>query len=76
MGGRIEVVDVSVTVGTRALVDRVSFSAAEGEIVVVVGPNGAGKSTLFEAIVGVRVHAGSVRRDGVLFDDFSVSNPP
>ena len=32
--------------------NRVSFEAAEGEILGLIGPNGAGKSTLFEVING------------------------
>ncbi|WP_419993797.1 ABC transporter ATP-binding protein [Streptomyces boninensis] len=46
MSDVLELVDVSVVRGERALVDRVSWSVAEGERWVILGPNGAGKTTL------------------------------
>lgn len=46
MSDVLELVDVSVVRDGRALVDRVSWSVAEGERWVVLGPNGAGKTTL------------------------------
>jgi iron complex transport system ATP-binding protein len=46
MSDVLELVDVSVVRGGRALVEQVSWSVAEGERWVILGPNGAGKSTL------------------------------
>lgn len=46
MSDVLELVDVSVVRGGRALVEQVSWSVAEGERWVIVGPNGAGKTTL------------------------------
>ncbi|MBB0246599.1 ABC transporter ATP-binding protein [Streptomyces alkaliphilus] len=46
MSDVLELVDVSVVRDGRALVDRVSWSVAEGERWVILGPNGAGKTTL------------------------------
>ncbi|MFX4291952.1 ABC transporter ATP-binding protein [Streptomyces bohaiensis] len=46
MSDVLELVDVSVVRGGRALVDQVSWSVAEGERWVILGPNGAGKTTL------------------------------
>ncbi|MGP3972030.1 ABC transporter ATP-binding protein [Streptomyces sp. 6N223] len=46
MSDVLELVDVSVVRGGRALVDHVSWSVAEGERWVILGPNGAGKTTL------------------------------
>jgi iron complex transport system ATP-binding protein len=46
MSDVLELVDVSVVRNGRALVDKVSWSVAEGERWVILGPNGAGKTTL------------------------------
>ncbi|MDT0321527.1 ABC transporter ATP-binding protein [Streptomyces millisiae] len=46
MSDVLELVDVSVVRDGRALVDKVSWSVAEGERWVILGPNGAGKTTL------------------------------
>ena len=42
----ISVEDVSRSFGRRRALSRVSFRAAQGEILGILGPNGAGKSTL------------------------------
>ncbi|MCK1796558.1 ABC transporter ATP-binding protein [Streptomyces sp. XM4193] len=46
MSDVLELVDVSVVRGGRALVEDVSWSVKEGERWVILGPNGAGKTTL------------------------------
>ena len=49
---RIDSNGVSVINDDVKLVDNVSFSVDEGEILAIIGPNGAGKSTLLKAIAG------------------------
>ncbi len=44
---------ISKRYGTQQVLDRVSFSVNEGEIVGFLGPNGAGKSTTMKIITGV-----------------------
>jgi ABC-2 type transport system ATP-binding protein len=54
---------VSVRLGSRLVLDRVSLAVAPGEIAVVVGGDGAGKSTAMRTLVGlVRPDSGAVRR--------------
>lgn len=52
--------DVSVWLGSRLVLDRVSFQAKAGECIFVLGPNGAGKSTLLRAVAGLLRHEGSI----------------
>src|SRR5690625_616513 len=48
----LNVDNLSVTRGTRRLVNGVSFSVTPGQVVSIIGPNGAGKTTLLRAITG------------------------
>ncbi|MEQ1924276.1 MAG: ABC transporter ATP-binding protein [Pyrinomonadaceae bacterium] len=48
----LEVTDISVSYGERAVLRDVSFELAEGQIVVLLGANGAGKTTLIRALNG------------------------
>ncbi|GIG70706.1 ABC transporter ATP-binding protein [Phytomonospora endophytica] len=51
---------VSVELGGRTVVDKVSVTVAPGEWVTVIGPNGAGKSTLLRAVAGLLPYAGDI----------------
>jgi thiamine transport system ATP-binding protein len=61
----LEVRDVTVSFGGPPVLERVSLSAAEGEVVALLGPSGSGKSTLLRVIAGLVVpDAGTVLLDG------------
>jgi iron complex transport system ATP-binding protein len=53
MTAALELHDVSVRLGGRRVLDRVSTSIAAGSFVAVCGPNGAGKTTLLRAALGL-----------------------
>jgi lipopolysaccharide export system ATP-binding protein len=53
MKGSLRAVDLEKSYGRNKVVDRVSISVEEGEIVGLLGPNGAGKTTTFSMIIGL-----------------------
>jgi lipopolysaccharide export system ATP-binding protein len=55
----------------RKVVDNISLSITQGEVVGLLGPNGAGKTTTFYIIVGLtNPDSGQVLLDGVNITDF------
>ncbi len=67
----LNVTDLSVALSGSAVLDAVSFAAAQGEIVGLIGPNGAGKTTLMRAIAGLLPHDGTIRLAGTALADLS-----
>jgi ABC-type multidrug transport system ATPase subunit len=63
--GGLEVCDVSLAVGNRTLLDRISFSAKPATLTAVIGPSGSGKTTLSKVIAGLAwPDSGNVLFDG------------
>ncbi|MEM6327162.1 MAG: ABC transporter ATP-binding protein [Bacteroidota bacterium] len=56
--------DLSVSLGGRPVLRRVSLDVREGEWLGIVGPNGAGKSTLLRALAGLLPYSGSLQLRG------------
>lgn len=54
----LEIRDLLVRYGDKAVVDRFSMSADPGRITALIGPNGAGKTTTVEVCVGLRARQG------------------
>jgi len=50
--------DLTLRVGARTLVRKLSFRIEPGEVWCLLGPNGAGKSTLLHTVVGLRESQG------------------
>lgn len=55
---------LSVSLGTRTVVDGMSLSLAPGTLIGIIGPNGAGKSTLVRALLGLVPYRGNITLDG------------
>ena len=65
----LEVKNLTKKFGKRVILDQVSVTLEEGEVVGLVGPNGAGKSTFIKSILGLyNIDEGDVKICG--FDDY------
>lgn len=53
MNSTLELKNVSKTIGSKKIIDDLSFSVQPGEIFGLLGPNGAGKTTTIRMIVGL-----------------------
>jgi iron complex transport system ATP-binding protein len=61
----LKIVNLSVSYGSRRVLQDVSLNVQSGEVAALIGPNGAGKSTLVRAVSGViPVAGGTVRTNG------------
>jgi len=66
----LEVREVLKSYDSRAVVNRVSFDVAPGEIFALLGPNGAGKTTLIRMITDIlKPDAGTIRLNGHPVED-------
>ncbi|UIJ34867.1 ABC-F family ATP-binding cassette domain-containing protein [Allobranchiibius sp. GilTou73] len=60
----VDLIDATVTVDERPLIDRQTWRLAPGERTGIVGANGAGKSTLLRAIEGTQPLSAGKRKQG------------
>ncbi len=64
--------NISLSFGKRKILDNVSFTINQGEILGMLGPNGVGKSTIFNLITGlIKPDYGSI-----FFDSVNATNYP
>jgi len=58
----VELEDVTIALGGRPILNRISLAIESGEFIGVLGPNGSGKTTLMRAILGlIPPSSGSIR---------------
>lgn len=49
----IQLQNVSLILGKRTILDKITLDIEEGEFIAILGPNGAGKSTLLKLLLGL-----------------------
>lgn len=61
----IEIKDLEKSFGAKKVLDKISFTVEDGEILGFLGPNGAGKSTTMNIVTGyISMNAGTVLING------------
>ena len=69
----IELNKLSLAYGKRTILDNVSFSINEGQILGLLGPNGVGKSTIFNLITGlIKPDYGSIKIQSKIVNDYPI----
>ena len=64
---------LSFSFGKRKILDNVSFSINEGQILGLLGPNGVGKSTIFNLITGlIKPDFGSIVIQSTIVNDYPI----
>lgn len=61
---RLDVGQLSVTLGQRKILEQVSFEIAQPGLVGLIGPNGAGKTTMLRSIASLLPFTGRIELDG------------
>lgn len=63
MGKLIELRDVGLTIDGNVILEQISLTLLQGEILTIVGPNGAGKSSLIKLVLQLtKGHTGTIWR--------------
>ncbi len=58
----------------KSIIEDISFSVEDGEMLVITGPNGGGKSTLAKLLMGIETpDSGKILMDGVDITDYSIA---
>lgn len=58
----------------KSIIEDVSFTVEDGEMLVITGPNGGGKSTLAKLLMGIETpDCGSIVMDGVDITGYSIA---
>jgi len=69
----IELNKLSLSFGKRKILDNVSFSVNQGQILGLLGPNGVGKSTIFNLITGlITPDYGTIKIQSKTVNDFPI----
>ena len=69
----IKIENISLSFAKREILDNISFSINEGEILGLLGPNGAGKSTIFNLITGlIKPDYGSIFINSNIVNDYPI----
>ena len=59
----------------KSIIEDISFTVEDGEMLVITGPNGGGKSTMAKLLMGIEpLDSGYIIMDGVDITDYSIAD--
>jgi iron complex transport system ATP-binding protein len=65
--------NLSVKIGDKRILNKLSFECSAGEITAIIGENGAGKSTLINCLSGTSKFEGNITLNGSPIQELSLS---
>ena len=69
----IELAKMSLSFGKRLILDNISFSVNEGQVLGLLGPNGVGKSTIFNLITGlIKPDYGTIKIQSKIINEYPI----
>ena len=69
----IELEKMSLSFGKRLILDNISFSVNEGQVLGLLGPNGVGKSTIFNLITGlIKPDYGTIKIQSKIINEYPI----
>ena len=58
----------------KSIIENISFTVNDGEMLVITGPNGGGKSTVAKLLMGIEpLDAGRIFLDGTDITEYSIA---
>ena len=60
----LDVQNVTIQLSGKTVLEGITFSISEGEMLAVIGPSGSGKSTLLKILAGNYLSKGTIRYTG------------
>ena len=58
----------------KSIIEDISFTVEDGEMLVITGPNGGGKSTMAKLLMGIEpLDSGHIIMDGIDITDYSIA---
>lgn len=70
----LEVKNLTVEINNRIILNNLSLSIKQGEVMILFGPNGSGKSTLIKTIMGMTGY--TVKAGDIIFDNINITHLP
>ena len=72
----LEVKNISIKYDEKMVVNNISLSVQQGEILGIVGESGSGKSTLIKSIIGILEEGGQIVNGQIIYDDKDITHIP